>query len=129
MTMGFFSGALLGGCIALVALLVAYMALMYSLNFYFPEGRKLYMEEFMGLEEVQALHGAYPAAGPGGSSGRVTYAAVADDRSLVVDLEIRHKRHSFEVTGMILSCRGIDGHLVWSVDDDILHHIDRRRCF
>ena len=127
--MSFSSGVLLGMYATLAVLLVAYVALMYVLHPY-PEGRAPYVEEFMDLEEVKALHRAYPAAGPGyGSSGRLLYTAAADDGSLVIELEVHHKHHSFEVTGMSLSCRGPDGRPVWSVDEDILYYIDNRRCF
>ena len=129
--MGVFSSVAVGGVIALAALLVAGVALMYSTHFYFPWGHGPYAEGFMDLDEVKALYRAYPTAEPDvESGGYVMYTATSEDWSGRIDLVILHKRHTFDVFGMRLTCwDGGGGPPVWSVDEDILHHIESRRCF
>ena len=130
MTMNIFLRVILGVCITIAVLLVIGVVLMYTLFTYFPEGLAPYREEFMDLDEVKALHRAYPTAGPDyGSSSRLMYTAISEDRSRWIDLEVLHKPHSFEVIGMRLACWGDGNTPVWSVEEDILHHIESRRCF
>ena len=128
--MGVFSSVAVGGVIALASLVVAFIVSMYITHFYFPEGHELYAMEFMDLAEVQALYRAYPMTEPDiHSGGYLMYTATSEDWSGRIDLDIYHKRHSFEVIGMRLTCWGDGGPPVWSVDEDILHHIESRRCF
>ena len=128
--MGVFSSVAVGGVIALVVLLVAGVALMYSTHFYFPWGHEPYAEGFMDLDEVKALYRAYPEVESGvESGGYVMYTAISEDWSGRIDLVIQHKRHTFDVLGMRLACWGDGDTPAWSVEGDILHHIESRRCF
>lgn len=127
----FSSGFLVGAIVTLAILLAVLLVLKYSFDRYFPEGYEIYADKFMDLEEVQALYREYPMAGPHVNiNGRLAYNAAPDDGSGIVELEIWHKRHSFEVTGMTLTCWGREsGPPAWYADEDVLHYIDNRRCF
>lgn len=128
--MDLFSGVVVGAFAASAAIIVAFFVLAYFMQHYFLVGYEPYAEEFMDLEEVRALYRAYPMAEPGlNSDGRVAYTAIPDDWRGTIELAIYHKRHSFEVTGMRLTCWGDGGPHAWSVEEDILHHIDHKRCF
>ena len=128
--MSFFSRVLLGVWITIIALVVVGVVLMSILLSYFPGGHEPYAEKFMSLEEVQALYRVYPMAESGlNADGHVSYTAIPDDWSGTIELAIYHERHTFDVFGMRLTCWGDGGPPVWSVDEDILHHIESRRCF
>lgn len=128
--MDFLSGVVVGACVAAAILLGASVVLAYFMQNYFLVGYEPYAEAFMDLEEVRALYRAYPMAEPGlNADGRVAYTAIPDDWRGTIELAIYHKRHSFEVTGMRLTCWGDGGPPVWSSEEDILHHIDHKRCF
>ena len=129
--MDIFSRVVLSVGITIIALSVAGVVLMYVLLPYFPEGYEPYAEEFKELDEVKALYRVYPMAEPNvNADGRIAYLATSGNGSGAIDLAIYHKHHSFEVIGMRLTCwDGGGGPPVWSVDEDILHHIESRRCF
>ena len=128
--MDIFSRVMLGVGITFAALPVAGVVLMYVLLPYFPEGIEPYAEEFKELDEVKALYRAYPMAVLH-ADPRIAYLAMSGNGSGTIELLIHHKHHSFEVIGMRLTCwdGGGGGSPVWSVDEDILHHIESRRCF
>ncbi len=113
---------------AAAATLAAALSL-YALVPYFPEGPGAYAERFMGLEEVEALHGAYGGVRPGlAADGAISYGA-AGGGGAAVELSVIHGRHSFEVAGLRLTCWGGDGAVAWRATEDVLGAIIDRRCF
>ena len=127
----FFAGVV-AGIAAILAVMVATPPVVTHVSKpYFLEDYRTYAEEFMELEEVQALYRAYPTAEPGLSrGGYLMYAATSEDGNRTVELSIHHKPFSFEIVRMFFDCWGDeDTGVLYVYSEDIVHHIDNRRCF
>ena len=127
----FFAGVVAGVAVFLAILIVAPPVIAHVTRPYFLEDYGSYAEAFMELEEVAALYRAYPTAEQGLTrGGYLMYAATANDGNQTIQLSIHHKPLSFEIVRMFLTCeKGGDAGVLYVYSEDIVRHIDNRRCF
>ena len=131
MTRIFFAGVVAGAAVILAVLIVVPPVIAHVARPYFLEDYGSYAKAFMELEEVKALCRAYPAAEPGLTrGGYLMYAATADDGNRTIQLSIRHRPLNFEIDRMFLTYeKGGDAGMLYVYSEDVVRHIDNRRCF